>query len=131
MKNYGIDRILSRDIYFPSFATLAISPSLTTLPSLHIASGDLMSFQWTQKGNRYFCIDLRSEKELGGGSLPAHIRVEGKLWKNPLLLEGVLKCLEGVKHTHTICVMHYGHPERMGNQEEEQQVMDCVRYEND
>ena len=117
--------MLSRDIYFPPFSTLAIHPSLATLPHLCIAANDLLSSIWKNQGVRYYCVDIRKDSALVAGTLPAGIQVEGKLWKNSLLLGGIFKCLEGVKNTHTICVMGYGHPEE--KEEEAALIMECVR----
>ena len=85
----------------------------------------MLSSLWKNQGVRYYCVDIRKDHALIGGTLPAGLQVEGKLWKNALLLGGIFKCLEGVKNTHTICVMGYGHPDAMD--EEKDMILECVR----
>lgn len=124
MKNYSVDRVLSRDIYYPPFATLATMPHLPTLPILPIAAGDVLSSMHLKQSERskFFCLDLRSDEEAASGTLPAELRVEGKLWKNTLLLEGVLKCLSEIQGC-VICIVARGHPDHKN--EETEYVNEC------
>lgn len=126
MKNYAIDRVLSRDMYYPPFETLATMPTLTSLSVLPIAAGDLLSsLNGCQSGqSRLFCVDLRSDEEVVSGSLPAMLRVEAKVWKNAILLEGVLKCLSEIRD-HGVCIVTRGHPDH--REEEWNSVNDCVK----
>ena len=90
VKNYGVERVLSRDIYYSPFPLFRIPD---TSHVMTITAGDIMSCLYKHESSKFFCLDLRKPSLLESGKLAESLNVEGSLWKSELMLEGVMRCL--------------------------------------
>ena len=93
-RNYGVERALSRDCYFPPTHSLAnlLGPAV-----LQVSAGDVLAMTRGSARSTCVCVDLRGESSQTSGSLPEAFHVEGKLWGSELMLEGVLRCLREIR----------------------------------
>lgn len=108
-KNYGVDRVLSRTIYYPPFHSVASFPSnwfftddkleLENERVMCVAAADMLVDLYTGRPSTCFCIDLRDEQTVKSGTVPSELNVEASAWRKELLIQGVLKCLEEMKGT--------------------------------
>lgn len=133
LKNYGIAGVLSRDVYYPPFRTIASSPNLHMMNVMNIQPADLLSTFYQSEVQElspvddseetpnaalsvsgacpFHILDLRSDASRMASQLACSLHVEGKLWKQPLLLEGVIRCLDGINGNKRIIVFENGHPD--------------------
>lgn len=93
-RNYGVERVLSRDLYAPPAHSL---PNLLAPAVLQVAPGDVLGAGQRRVPAGMLCLDLRGETARGSGSLPEALHVEGRLWGSELMLEGVLRCLQQIR----------------------------------
>lgn len=98
LRNYGVPRLLSRDLFYPPITTLASSPALHEIPAIRVSAGDVLASCYAGAPSAFFTIDLRDDASVSSGKIPAELNVEGRLWRRELVLEGVLRCLDSVKN---------------------------------
>ena len=57
------------------------------------------SLNATSGGRNYFFLDIRNLMNGYQGILATGVTAEGKVWKTPMLVEGIISCLKELKPT--------------------------------
>lgn len=59
----------------------------------------LSSLNDTSGGRNFFFVDLRDSSDEFQGILATGVTAEGRVWKTPMLVEGIVSCLKELKPT--------------------------------
>lgn len=71
---------------------------MSSIGTLRVDVRDAVSsLNMTSANRSYFFVDIRSTDEERGGILATGVMANGRSWKSPVLVEGIMNCLKELK----------------------------------
>lgn len=119
LKNYKIDRVLSRDIPYP--AGIAATRAIESIPAVEISAEEVLA-GLAGNGGKVAVVDLRDSPDC---AIAAALSVPTVAWRNPYLLTGIMGYLKELAGTW-ICVLPRGHPDHVAEEAEISAI--CVQW---